>query len=104
LPGVINATLTHYLPTSNLSALNYVNAGLGKSIETQFWPVDADYINTMGMKLVQGRNLNEQFPTDSSAVIINETMAKMISYKGDPLEKITDMDKAYKIIRCSKGL
>ncbi|MDB5088398.1 MAG: cell division protein FtsX, partial [Mucilaginibacter sp.] len=98
LPGVMNATLTHYLPTSNLSALNYVSAGLAKNIETQFWPVDADYISTMGMKLVQGRNFNEQFLSDSLSVVINETMAKMISYKGDGSEKITDMNKDYKII------
>lgn len=98
LPGVINATLTHYLPTSNLSALNYVDGGSAKNIETQFWPVDADYISTMGMKLIQGRNFNEQFLTDSSAVIINETMAKIIGYKGDPAQKINDMNKRYNII------
>lgn len=90
LPGVLNATLTHYLPTSNLSALNYVDAGAVKNIETQFWPVDADYISTMGMKLVQGRNFNEHFLTDSSAVIINETMARIIGYKGDPAAKISN--------------
>jgi putative ABC transport system permease protein len=98
LPGVMNATLTHYLPTANLSALNYVDAGTAKNIQTQFWPVDADYIGTMGMKIVQGRNFNEQFLTDSSAVIINETMAKMISYKGDPLQKIKDGSREYSII------
>jgi putative ABC transport system permease protein len=88
LPGVLNATLTHYLPTANLSALNYVDAGTLKNIKTQFWEVDADYISTMGMKLVQGRNFNEQFLTDSASVIINETMARMIGYKGDHAEKI----------------
>jgi len=97
LAGVMNCTLTHYLPTSNLSMLNYVTAGENKKIETQFWQVDEDYINTMGMKLVQGRNFNGEFRSDSSAVIINETMAKIISYKGDPGAKIND-GKDYKII------
>ncbi|ASU36766.1 ABC transporter permease [Mucilaginibacter xinganensis] len=97
IPGVLNATLTHYLPTSNLSALNYVSYGSNKNIETQFWQVDADYISTMGMKLMQGRNFNEQFLSDSSSVIINETMARMIGYKGDAAEKISN-GKDYKII------
>ncbi|MEP6610826.1 MAG: FtsX-like permease family protein, partial [Mucilaginibacter sp.] len=97
LPGVLNATLTHYLPTANLSALNYVDAGTVKNIETQFWQVDADYIGTMGMKLVQGRNFNAQFLTDSTAVIINQAMAKMIGYNGDPAAKIHD-GKDYNII------
>jgi putative ABC transport system permease protein len=97
IPGILDATLTHYLPTSNLSALNYVSSGSSKNIETQFWPVDADYISTMGMKVIRGRNFNEQFLSDSSSVIINETMAKMIGYKGDPAAKIKD-GKDYKII------
>lgn len=97
LPGVVNATLTHYLPTANLSALNYVDAGSVKNIETQFWQVDADYIGTMGMKLVQGRNFNAQILTDSTAVIINQAMARMIGYNGDPAAKIHD-GKDYNII------
>jgi len=98
LPGVINATLTHFLPTSNLSALNYVDAGLSKNIETQFWPVDADYISTMGMKIVQGRNFRVDVLSDSSSVVINETMAKRIGYKGDGTDVINDIKKNLKII------
>lgn len=98
LPGVINATLTHFLPTSNLSALNYVDAGLNKNIETQFWPVDADYISTMGMKIVQGRNFRANMLSDSSSVIINETMAKRIGYKGDGTDIINDIKKNLRII------
>jgi len=98
LPRVINATLTHFLPTSNLSALNYIDAGLNKNIETQFWPVDADYISTMGMKIVQGRNFRANMLSDSSSVIINETMAKRIGYKGDGTDIINDIKKNLKII------
>jgi putative ABC transport system permease protein len=94
IPGVINATLTNFIPTSGISYTNYVKAGPGKQIETQFWMVDEDYISTMGMKLEQGRNFSRQFLTDSSAVIINQTMAMMIDYKGDPADKI----EAYHII------
>ncbi len=98
LPGVLNATLTHYLPTANLSALNYVDAGTVKDIETQVWPVDADYIRTMGMKLLHGRNFNSDFKSDSSSVIINETMAKIIGYKGDGTDVVNDLKKDRKII------
>jgi putative ABC transport system permease protein len=97
LPGVVNTTLTQYLPTAHISSPNYVTAGLGKQLETQFWQVDEDYISTMGMKLVQGRNFSSQILTDSSSAIINQTMAKMIGYTGDPAEKIKE-GKDYKII------
>jgi putative ABC transport system permease protein len=97
LPDVINTTLTQYLPTAHINAPNYVTAGLGKQFETQFWQVDENYIGTMGMQLVQGRNFSKQLLTDSSSVIINQTMARMIGYKGDPAERIKD-GKDYKII------
>jgi len=98
LPGVTNATLTHYLPTNPMGALNYITAGDHKQIETQFWPVDADYISTMGMKIVEGRNFDERFLTDSSAVVINETLAKTIGYKGEDGVKIAAMNKNYQVI------
>ncbi|HVW96623.1 MAG TPA: ABC transporter permease [Mucilaginibacter sp.] len=97
LAGVINATLTHYLPASNISALNYITSGDHRQIETQFWPVDADYIPTLGMKIIQGRNFDERLQSDSSAVIINETLAKAIGYHGEKGAKIK-MNKDYRII------
>lgn len=38
--------------------------------------VDYDFIETMGMEIVAGRAFSEQFPSDDSAVIINETAAR----------------------------
>jgi len=53
----------------------------------QFWSVDEDYLNTMGMKLKKGRNFSRQFLTDSSAMVINETAAKMFFNVNEPLNK-----------------
>jgi putative ABC transport system permease protein len=52
--------------------------------------VDEDYLNTMGMKLVQGRDFSNQFATDSSALIINQTAAEQLGYYENPNEKIED--------------
>lgn len=52
----------------------------------------------MDMKLLQGRNFKSNFLSDSSSVIINETMAKRIGYKGDGTDVINDIKKDYKII------
>lgn len=43
--------------------------------------VDHDYIRTMGMRMVQGRDFSRDFPSDSSSVIINETMTKALGWK-----------------------
>ena len=85
LPGVINATLSSFLPVGNRRWENFVN-GNDKVIQTQFWPVDEDYLSTMGMHIVKGRNFSRQFLTDSNAVLINETAVRMFAFTGnDPL-------------------
>lgn len=38
--------------------------------------VDYDFIETMGMEIVAGRAFSEQFPSDGSAVIVNETAVR----------------------------
>lgn len=95
LPGVVNATLTSFLPTGILRRPYPFSASLGKNIQGEFWTVDEDYISTMGMKLASGRNFSNQFATDSSAMIINGSAAKMLGYNGDPSERI---NKKYHII------
>lgn len=48
--------------------------------------VDYDYIETMQMKIMQGRNFSRDYSTDTSAVIINETAAQELGWD-DPLGK-----------------
>jgi putative ABC transport system permease protein len=49
-------------------------------IDMQTWRVDYDYIKTMGMEIVQGRNFSKDFGSDSSALLITETTAKLLGY------------------------
>ena len=44
------------------------------------WWVDFDYVKTMGLEIVAGRDFSTSIRTDSSAVIINETMARRYGY------------------------
>jgi putative ABC transport system permease protein len=88
LPGVENATLSTYLPTSlaRASTILFKDPIQKQALSTQFWKVDADYLNTLGMKLASGRNFSDQMPTDSSAIIINETAARQLGF-ADPLNQ-----------------
>jgi len=48
---------------------------------------DADFVKTMGMDLVAGRDIDiNRFPTDSSAILINEAAAKAMRL-ADPIGK-----------------
>ena len=52
-----------------------------EKISSQHWNVDHDYLKTMGLTLVQGRNFSARMPTDSQAVIINESLARALQLK-----------------------
>ncbi len=91
LPGVVSATISGYLPVSDSyrsdntfskDAVLTTQSGF----DMQNWSIDYDYLKTLGMQIVKGRNFSKDFPTDSSAVIINETTAKILGY-ADPIGK-----------------
>jgi putative ABC transport system permease protein len=86
LPGVLNVTASSFLPTGTRRWQNYLHTR-STNLETQFWPVDENYIGTLGMQIVKGRNFSNKFATDSSAMIINETAAKLLGYSADPINK-----------------
>ena len=50
--------------------------------------IDENYIPTMGMQLVVGRNFSKEFGADSTNVIINETASKVLGLGENPLGKV----------------
>jgi len=90
ISGVQNAAVAGSLPTET----GYGQNGWFKDptldakqviIMTDFY-ADQNYIPTLGMRMAAGRNFSLDFPTDSSAVIINETAAKLLGFK-NPLNE-----------------
>ncbi|GAB2972652.1 ABC transporter permease [Mucilaginibacter puniceus] len=91
LPGVVNATLTGFLPTAGYRNTDVVfketSKDPKKTIFPQIWSVDHNYIKTLDMKIVAGRDFSEQLATDSNAMIVNETAAKLLGFS-NPLNKM----------------
>jgi putative ABC transport system permease protein len=85
LSGVQNATMTGFLPTagwrSDSPLFPTATADTKDAVSTQIWRIDENYIPTLGMKMVQGRNFSKDFPTDSSGIIINEAFANLIGFR-----------------------
>jgi len=91
MPGVTGGTLTGYLPVSNsyrndntFSKQAVMDAKTG--FDMQNWRVDYDYIKTLGMQVIKGRDFSREFGGDSASAIINETTAKILGY-ADPVGK-----------------
>jgi len=101
--GVNSATMSSYLPVSNSSRSDntYSREAVMDSksgLNMQTWRIDEEYIKTMGMELIKGRNFSKTFGTDSNAIIINETTATLLGYD-DPVGKnIYYSDDGNKII------
>jgi len=83
--GIQNATMSGFLPVNYVRRNNafftspVLDPGTGMSM--QAWVVDENYVPTLGIKILQGRNFSRQFLTDSTAIVINEAAAKFLSTK-----------------------
>jgi putative ABC transport system permease protein len=90
LPGVQSGTLSGFLPVaSNRSDQTYSKVAAMSSesgFGMQTWWVDPDYIPTLGMELLAGRNFSPERGGDSTALIINESTARLLGYD-DPVGK-----------------
>ncbi len=49
-------------------------------MRTLRYSVDEQYIPTLGMRLLSGRNFSSEMPTDTMAIIINQTAAKAFGW------------------------
>jgi len=96
IPSVVGISRSNQVPgaigwqesyTDNASSANF-----------SFIPIDPDYVKVMGLKIVKGRDLDYNFPSDSiNGYLINETMAKMLNYD-DPIGKIIPGNNNQRII------
>ena len=53
----------------------------GHDISAHEQRVDYDFVKTMDIKMVDGRDFSHDYPTDSNAVVINEKLAALIGSK-----------------------
>lgn len=91
MQGVSSGTLSSFLPVTNSSRSDnsFSKEAVMDSksgIDMQTWRIDYDYIRTMGMEIVKGRNFSKDYGSDSAAMLITETTARMLGFD-DPIGK-----------------
>ncbi len=103
ITAVQSASLGDYLPVEGGRNTNFgfelvERKGLEEGFEAARWMIDEDYLETMGMELVSGRNFTDQ-SMDETSIIINESMAHQFAID-EPIDKqVVDMfDGTYRII------
>jgi putative ABC transport system permease protein len=96
--GVKNASMSSYLPVnynrSDDAFFASPTLDPKSGVSMQNWTVDENYLSTLDIKLLQGRNFSEQFATDSTAMLINEAAARFLGGKdiiNKKLYRLTDI-------------
>ena len=88
--GVEKATVTGFLPVNyyrtNDSFFTSPSLDTKDMISVQKWMIDEDYLETMGMQLLEGRNFSKEIAADTASMILNESAAKFLG-DHDILEK-----------------
>ena len=85
MPGVSNVSIANSIPTGNLFGDSYIPDQNGeqqviKDINLASFIIDYDFVPTLKIQVLKGRNFSRDF-SDSLSVILNEEAAKQIGWK-----------------------
>ncbi|HMJ69417.1 MAG TPA: ABC transporter permease [Cyclobacteriaceae bacterium] len=90
---VNSATISGFLPVSDswrgrdTFSKEGGSQNLDEMVSLLIFEVDADYIKTLGMKVVEGREFNSLQTSDSTGVLINEAAVRALGYGKETLGK-----------------
>ncbi len=83
---VLSTSFARRVPAgSGIWMYTYQTPEMTESITIQTFPVDHDFLPTVDMRLLKGRNFSEEIASDSSAIILNEAAAKQLGLGENPI-------------------
>jgi putative ABC transport system permease protein len=108
LTEVKSASFAGFLPVSSSSRSDTTFSTESVMTESngfnmQYWTVDYDYLETIGMEMKAGRNFSREFGSDSTAIILNETAAKLTGFENPIGKKLYNSPDVYTIIGVVKN-
>ena len=89
-PHVSSVSTSGYIPAGESYNNNFLvtpDESPLEMVKTLRYDVDENYLPTLGMKLLRGRNFSKEFSSDSSAIILNEAAAKALGWEKDALNR-----------------
>jgi len=81
IAGVKSVGASSDIPGRGFTRNGYLPEGLSEPIMIHVLDIDYDYLNTMGLKIVDGRNFSKESGTDKDAFLINQTLAKQLGWE-----------------------
>jgi len=100
-PRVLSVTHSGYLPagpSDNNNFFVYPGENADQMVKTLRYDVDENYLPTLGMQLLSGRNFSKEFASDSTGVILNEKAAEVFGWGAEAIgHTISNSNKRGKI-------
>ncbi|MDN3688530.1 ABC transporter permease [Cyclobacterium jeungdonense] len=87
---VVHVSISGYLPSGPSYNNNYFvfpEDDPSLQIKTLRYDVDEEYVPTLGLELITGRNFSIEYGSDDAAMLINETAAIALGWENDALGK-----------------
>ncbi len=97
LPFVVSAGASSDIPVWGFTSNGYTPEGVDKPIMFHALDVDEDFLKTLDIKVVSGRNFETESQADEKAFLINQKLADHLGWT-NPLGKTIFRDGGHKII------
>ena len=105
-PGIKSVTVSQATPLevgSSTMGVSWPGKDTTQQLLFSVNPAGFDFVKTMGIKLVDGRDFSPEYGTDTTNYLINEAAAKQIGYKDPVGKELTMWGKKGKIIGLMKN-
>jgi len=99
--GVVQSVCKSNSPVTSIFSTNEVTwAGMNTDQRIAFSTIatEYDYAETMGIKMLEGRDFSRDFKSDSSAVVINQAAVDLMGMENPIGQTLTLFDGTYQII------
>ena len=91
IQGIESVTISDYLPLEGTkrngnSIVREGGESVDESISVQVWQIDEDYLETLGIELIAGKNFEKSIASGRQAAIVNEQLVRELGLT-DPVGK-----------------
>ncbi len=91
--SITHGTIASFLPVGTTNNNNVWFPGTAPTNDQTHvfhnYRIDHNYIETLGIEIIDGRDFSKEFPSDSTALLINEAAAKQLGFENPVGEKLS---------------
>jgi len=97
VPGVIQAAASSDVPYGGFTSNGYIPEGYTQSLMFHALVIDEHFLDTYGIEVVKGRNFSQDLASDRMAYLMNEALARQLTWD-DPIGKTITRNEQKEVI------